>query len=179
MLQITLPAKRVFDERTQEFVSFGETTLKLEHSLISIHRWEAKWHKSYLANPELTMDEARDYVRCMSLDPNISTETLYRLTRNDFDKIRSYIQDPMTATVFSSFNDKHAKKQIITAELVYYWMISYNIPMECSKWHFNQLMTLIRICGIKNSPKKKDKQQVGKSYAELNKARRAMLNSSG
>ena len=183
MLQIQLPAKRFWSERTQEFLFLEATTLKLEHSLISIQRWESKWHKSYLASADLTSEETLDYIRCMSLDPNISMQNIQRITREDFERIKEYIANPMTATTFSSIRGpqgKGGRKEIITAELVYYWMTVYGIPFECAKWHFNQLMTLIRVCGIKSNPGKgKSKKQTASDYAALNKLRRARTGSSG
>lgn len=183
MLQISLPAKRMFNEQTQEFIVVDAMTLKLEHSLISIHRWESKWHKSYMSSQEsgrMTVEEAMDYIRCMSLDPNISLDVIGRLSNKNLDDIRQYISDPMTATTFGGSNRKKGKKQIITAELVYYWMTAYGIPFECAKWHFNQLMALIHVCSIKNAPThKQSKKQSAANYAALNKARRARTGSSG
>lgn len=178
MLPIHLPACRLFDERTEEFIDCPAVTLRLEHSLISIQRWESKWHKSYLSSRGFTPDEMRDYIRCMSLDPNVDIGTIHRITSAQFQEIKAYMENPMTATTISHL-EKKGKRQIITAELVYYWMVSNNIPFECAKWHINQLLTLIEVCSIKNAPKKGKKRQSAKSRAEMNEARRARLGTSG
>lgn len=178
MIPIHLPACRAFDERTEEFVDYPAVTLKLEHSLISIQRWESKWHKSYLSSQGFTPEELLDYIRCMSLDQNVDVTTLQRLTKDDVLKIRAYMDNPMTATTFGKSGQK-GKSQIITAEIVYFWMTSFGIPFECAKWHINQLLTLIQVCSIKNSPKKGGKKQTAAERAALNKARRARMGSSG
>lgn len=179
MLQLTIPGARFFDERTEEFILYKPITLKLEHSLISIQKWESKWHKSYLSAKEFTAEEFRDYVRCMCLDSSVPSDTFLRLTRQNVLDIRAYIEDPMTATTFGKTNGK-GPKQAVTAEIVYYWMVSYGIPFECAKWHINQLMTLIKVCGIKNSPKKAgNRKEAAASRQALNRARRARLGTSG
>lgn len=180
MLQITIPGARFFDERTEEFLTFKPTTLKLEHSLLSIHKWESKWHKSYLSAKEFTAEEFRDYVRCMCLDSSVPADTFLRLTRQNVIDIRAYMEDSMTATTFGKVGNTKGPKQTITAELIYYWMVSYGIPFECAKWHINQLMTLIKICGIKNAPQKRgNKKDAAASMQALNRARRAKLGTSG
>lgn len=179
MLPLKIPAARCFDEEKEEFVEFPAVTLKLEHSLISIHRWEAKWHKSFLSNTNFTAEEMVDYVQCMSIDQSVDPTVFARLTRENIEEIKNYMTNPMTATTFSNKQERPGR-QIITAELIYYWMTSFNIPFECAKWHLNQLMTLIRICGIKSTPSKKgNKRQLGEQRAALNKARRAKLGTSG
>ncbi len=180
MLQIVLPAGRGFDERTEEFIEFPQVTLRLEHSLISIHKWEAKWHKSYLSNNGLTVEEQLDYIRCMSLDPNFDMMVLNRLRTEDVIKIRDYIKDPMTATVIHRRNNQPNNSQFITAELIYYWMTEFNIPFECNKWHINQLLTLIEVCSIKQNPgKKMNKREAAMMRAAANESRRKKLGSRG
>ena len=182
MLQLKISSSRWFDESREEFVIYPATSLKLEHSLISIQRWEAKWHKSFLNSKELSTEEIKDYVRCMSLDQNVDAAVYDRLTMKEIDQIKEYIANPMTATTFSNRNPSPPGRQIVTAELIYYWMTAYNIPFECAKWHINQLLTLIRVCGIKNSPNNKVKgsnRKMGEQRAALNKARRARTGSAG
>ena len=182
MLQLKISSSRWFDEAREEFVIYPATSLKLEHSLISVQRWEAKWHKSFLNAKELTQEEVMDYVRCMSLDQNVDPSVFARLTSADVEKIKAYIADPMSATTFSSYQKNTPSRQIITAEIIYYWMTSFNIPFECAKWHLNQLLTLIRVCGIKGNPGGKIKgnsRELGKQRAALNKARRAKNGSLG
>lgn len=181
MLLLTLPAERGFNEETEEFVNFPEVTLRLEHSLISIHKWEAKWHKSYLDNKHFTIEEQLDYIRCMSLDPNLDLNTIRRLRKEDLIKIREYIADPMTATTIKHRNNRpNNTGQFVTAELIYYWMTEFGIPFECNKWHINQLLALIEICSVKQNPgKKMNRQEAAMMRASANEARRRRLGSRG
>lgn len=181
MLQIVLPETNWFNESTMEFVHRKEVTLRLEHSLISIQKWEARWKKSYLSSDSFTNEEQLDYIRCMSLDPNFDPDWLKRLTTNDFKIISDYINDAMTATTFSN-SKKPQRKVVITAEIIYYWMVSFGIPFDCAKWHLNQLLALINVCSIKNAPTRQDKmtkKEISQQYASLNALRRAKLGSKG
>lgn len=181
MLQITIPAERGFNEITEEFVSFPAVTLRLEHSLISIQKWEAKWHKSYLNNKEFTAEEQLDYIRCMSIDSNFDASIFNRLRISDYEKIRDYIANPMTATVIHRRKDQSSSSgQFVTAELIYYWMTEFGIPFECNKWHINQLLTLIEVCSIKQSPgKKMNKREAAMMRAAANESRRKRLGTRG
>lgn len=178
MLQIKLDKARLFDENTEEFIYFEPLTLKLEHSLISIQKWESKWHKSFLSSNKKTMDEMLDYIRCMSIDPNVDPNFPSRLTQKEILQIKEYMENSMTATTFSNRSQQRGK-QTITAEIIYYWMTAFNIPFDCAKWHINQLLTLIQVCSIKNNPTKMSKKESGAQRAALNKARRAKLGTSG
>lgn len=180
MLQITIPAVELFDEYRNEFVSTKEQTLQLEHSLVSLDKWESKWCKPFLSKQDKTPEELLDYVKCMTITQNVDPNVYYFLTDDNLREINSYIEAPMTATTFS--DDKNAKKdrEIITAELIYYWMIALNIPFECRKWHLNKLLTLVKVCNIKNQPPKKtSKKDLLSRNAALNAARRKQYNTSG
>ena len=180
MLTITIPSTEQFDEIKGEFVYVKEQTLQLEHSLISISKWESKWCKPFLGKQEKTTEEVIDYIKCMTLNSNVSDDAYRCLTQNNINAINNYIAAPMTATTF--FDDKHSKnnRETITSELIYYWMIALNIPFECQKWHLNRLLTLVRVCNIKNSPPKKmGKRATANQYAQLNAARRKQFNSKG
>ena len=180
MLQITIPATELWDERKQEFVYAKEQTLQLEHSLVSLRKWESKWCKPFLSKDKKTDEEILDYIKCMTLTQNVKPDTYFRLTAENIRAIDQYINAPMTATTFSQ--DKNAKRsrEIVTAEVIYYWMFSLQIPLECQKWHLNQLMTLIRVFNAKNAPsKKRSKRDTWRQYEALNAARRKQLNSKG
>lgn len=181
MLQIVLPKERAFDELKEEFVEFPSVILRLEHSLISIHKWESKWHISYLSSNDLTTEQQLDYIRCMSLDPNIDVSVFNRMKVEDFVKIRKYINDPMTATVVHKRKDQRPNSgQFITAELIYYWMTELGIPFECNKWHINQLLTLIEVCSIKQSPgTKMNRREAALMRAAANESRRKKMGSRG
>ena len=180
MLQIKIPAAEAWDENTEEFVTVNEEqVLQLEHSLVSISKWESKWHKPFLGKTEKTTEETLDYIRCMTITQNVKPDIYERLTLSIINQINDYISDSMTATTFSD-RQIGTSRETITSELVYYWMVSLNIPMECQKWHINRLLTLIRVCNIKNTPPKKmNKREIASRYASLNAARRKQLNSRG
>ena len=172
MLTITVPDGEFWDEKNQEFINVKEQVLQLEHSLVSISKWESKWHKPFLNEKSKTDAEIIDYVRCMTLTQNVDINVYRNLTLDNIRQINLYINDSMTATTFSNNNQSKSKRIIITSELIYYWMISLNIPMECQKWHLSRLLTLIRVCNEKNNPKKKSRTETLKEYARINKERR-------
>ena len=180
MLEIVIPETEQWDEVNQEFITSNRQILRLEHSLVSLSKWESKWKKPFLSNREKTYEETIDYIKCMTLTQNVN-DTVYNLSDKDnIEKINKYICDPMTATTFKEDPNKKGGREIITSELIYYWMISLNIPFECQKWHLNRLLTLIKVCGIKNQPPKKmSKKDVMSRNAALNAARRKQMNSRG
>ena len=180
MLPITIPARELWDEETQEFVYVEEQTLLLEHSLVSLSKWESKWCKPFLATKTLTVQESRDYVRCMTLTPDVDPSVYDYLTDDIIDQVSEYIARPMTATWFSKDENAKQSHEIVTNELIYYWMIMANIPFECENWHLNRLFTLLQVCSAKNKPPKKmSKQEILSRNAALNAARRKQLNSKG
>ena len=154
MLKITVPGLELYDEEKNEFINYKDQTLQLEHSLVSISKWEAKWHKPFLSDEDKTLEEIIDYIKCMTITQNVKSDVYDRLTSDNIQTINDYIQDSMTATTFSD-DKKTGKKEIVTSEIIYYWMVTYNIPMECQKWHLNRLLTLVKVCTIKNSPDRK------------------------
>ena len=181
MLEITIPGREFWDEKKEMFITSKETTLKLEHSLVSLSKWESKWHKPYFGKEKKTPEETLDYIRMMTLTQNVDPEVYHCMTPDIIDKIAKYIEDPMTATWFNEAGGPTNKKsEVVTAELIYYWMIAYQIPFECQKWHINKLITLIRVCNIKNQPDKKmSKREVAKQQAAINAARRKAHHSKG
>lgn len=181
MLQLIIPPSEMWDEEKEEFVRIGkEQKLQLEHSLVSISKWESKWHKSYIHSKDKTPDEIIDYVRCMTLTQNVDPEVYDRLTAQNINDIADYISNPMTATTFAKDEAKPSNKEILTAELLYYYMVAFNIPFECQKWHLNRLLTLINVCSVKNQPPKKmSKKAVMNRNAALNAARKRQLQSRG
>ena len=181
MLQIVIPAIELWDESKEEFVTYQkEQTLQLEHSLVSLSKWEEVWCKPFLETEELTYEETLDYIKFMTLTKNVDPSVYERLTRGQMKQITDYIKAPRTATTFTTQSNSGGKKERITSELVYYWMFSLQIPIECQKWHLNRLLTLIRIFNVKNGPQKKmSKRDVAAQYAKLNAERRAKLNSKG
>lgn len=180
MLQVIVPAFEMFDPVTSTFSNVKETKLNLEHSLVSISKWESKWKKPFISRDPKTEEESLDYVRCMTINPNVDPMVYYNIPASVFEQIKAYIDDPMTATWISNRDNKPPSRQIITSELIYYWMVSYRIPIECQKWHLNRLLMLIQVCDEKNRPPKKiSKSQILSRNASLNAARRAKLHSKG
>lgn len=180
MLHLTIPERELWNESTNMFEYSKEQKLQLEHSLVSVSKWEAKWHKSFLSTDDKSDEEMFDYIQCMTITQNIDPRTYRWLSSDNLDEITYYIENPMTATTFSDRGPKKRNREIITSELLYYWMILYQIPMECQKWHLNRLITLIRVCSIKNDPPtKQSAREVMSRQAELNAARRKKLNSRG
>lgn len=181
MLRITIPSTEAWDEEQETFISLGkEQTLQLEHSLVSLSKWESKWCKPFLSQKQQTHEETIDYIKCMTITQNVDPEVYNRLTPELITKINNYIQAPMTATTFSEEKGGRGKNETITAEIIYFWMISLNIPLECQKWHLNRLLTLIKVCNIKNSPpKKRSRKSIMQQNAALNAARKAKMNTRG
>ena len=181
MLQITIPDEESWDEQKEQFVvTWKGRSLQLEHSLISISKWESRWCKPFLSKKGLTREETLDYIKLMTVTPNVPPDTYDHLTSKNIEQITQYINAPMTATTISEDKSGKNNREVITAELIYYWMIALNIPFECQKWHLNRLLTLIRVCNIKNTPpKKRSKREIMSQNAALNAARRKQLNTRG
>ena len=180
MIEIYVPERELYDEVNEVFITTKPCILQLEHSLLSVSRWESKWRKSFFANEEKTRAESLDYIRCMTINRNVDSYVYQLLSNKDLDRISEYIDASLTATTFHRYKKAPPNRQIITSELIYSWMVTYNIPFECQKWHLSRLMTLIEILNIQNSPQKKmGKNEILRSNAELNRARRAKLHSKG
>ena len=180
MLYLTVPSRELFDEATSTFSYTKEEKLQLEHSLVSLSKWEAKWCKPFLGKDQKTNEEVRDYIRCMIIDRNVPDNILYALSKQQEKQIVDYIDEKMTATTFSDISSASKSHEVITSEIIYYWMISLNIPFECQKWHLNRLLTLIRVCSIKNAPPKKmGRNSILSRNAQINAARKKQLNTRG
>lgn len=181
MLRITiLISPEGWDAENEEFVKPKTQTLQLEHSLVSLSKWESKWCKPFFSTTDKTYEEVLDYIKCMTLTQNVKPEVYNYLTEKNITEITDYINAPMTATTFNEVSTKGRGRDIITSELIYYWMITFNIPVEFQKWHLNRLLTLIRVCEIKNTPAKQmSKREVASRYAALNAARKKKFNTKG
>lgn len=182
MLSLIVPPSEKFNEETNEFIYRKEQKLVLEHSLVSLSKWESRWHKPFLSTKKdlKSNEEVIDYIRCMTLTQNVDPSVYYDLTPKNYERIQAYIDDPMTATTFNDFQKTKPNHEIITSELIYYWMIAYQVPVEFEKWHLNRLLTLIKVCSIKNAPPKKmSKHEIYNRNAALNASRRKANNSRG
>lgn len=176
MLWVTVPDVELFDEETSTFTTVKGAKLQLEHSLVSLSKWESKWKKPFLKTEEKTTEELRDYIRCMTITQNVKSEVYKIIPPSIFHSVDEYINDPMTATWFREEKKKGGRDRVVTSELIYYWMTLYQIPFECEKWHLNRLLTLIRVCGAEtnaahNTGKKKNKKEMAAERTALNESR--------
>jgi hypothetical protein len=180
MLEIKILPVEQYDEVKNEFIMLKEQSLQLEHSLVSLSKWESKWHKPFLINTDKTFAESADYIRCMTITQNIDPNIYNFITQENINTVTEYINESMTATTFSKTDQKITNREIITAEIIYYWMIALNVPFECQKWHLNRLLTLINVCSIKNkSPKKMSRNDILAHNRAINEARKHKLNTEG
>lgn len=177
-LTLQIPKQEMYNEDSMEFIVVPETKLVLEHSLISISKWESIWHVPFIGNREITSEQAMSYIECMTIN-SPQNKLVYQCLNSEHMKlIDEYMQNPMTAQKF--YNEKKGRQSEITSELVYYWMISMQIPIEFEKWHFNRLFTLIKLCGYKNKePKKMSKAEALRKHKALNAQRKAKLHTRG
>ncbi|MDO4378813.1 MAG: hypothetical protein Q4C64_06780 [Erysipelotrichia bacterium] len=186
MLEITIPENEFYDNKTNTFIQKKEAKLKLEHSLLSISKWESKWCKPFYGDEKKSADEIRDYVRCMTLTQNIDSCVYSAIPMQELKKIEKYLEEKQTATVFYDTGRKNGasnnrKRKIVTSEEIYYMMICYEIPFSCEKWNINRLLALIEICSIRSDPKsnKMSKKDIFHNNATLNAARKAKLRRHG
>lgn len=180
MLRIIIEGEENFNNETQTFESFNEVTLDLEHSLLSVSKWESKYQKPFLAPDKKTHEEIFYYLKTMVITPNVDLDALYRCSKNNLDEIQQYIDSNQSATTFGLMPERRGPGEVITSELIYYWIVSFNIPFECQNWHLNRLFSLIRICNIKNSkPKKMSRSEIAQRNRDLNARRKAELGTTG
>jgi hypothetical protein len=180
MLTITVGATDLYDESADKFSTQGGVDLQLEHSLVSLSKWESEFEIPFLGKSDKTTEEALAYIRYMVMTPNPPGDFLQRLSKENLQTIHAYIDRKMTATWFSEQPGAPKSREVITSELIYYWMTVFTIPFECETWHLNRLFTLIRICNIKQSkPKKMNRAETARRNRELNAQRRSQLGTTG
>ena len=180
MLKIVLPSEEFYNEETEEFIKAEELTLKLEHSLLSLSKWESFFEKSFLGTSEKTDEEAWFYIYCMILDDSFDQSITKRFGRPQLEEVTKYIESNQSATTFGEMPQRPGRGEIITSELIYYWMVAFEIPFECESWHLNRLFSLIKICNIKNGKQpKQSKAETARKYQQINAQRKAQLGTSG
>ena len=180
MLRIIVPGTEYYNEEDEEFHTVGDFVLDLEHSLLSLSKWESKYQKPFLGNNEKTPEEILGYIEAMILNTEVPSDLFSRLSRENINSINSYIESKESATTFGTMPETRGRGETITSELIYYWMVAYTISFECEKWHLNRLFSLIRICNMKNSPTKKmSKSELAQRNRDLNAQRKAQYNTSG
>ncbi len=182
MLSITLPAVELYDESTNSFSYINGQTVMLEHSLVSISKWESTWKEPFLSDKAKTRAQTVDYIKCMTITQNVNPILYQNLSKETVDKVQAYMNNSMTATWFSKKeNERQTRGRVVTSELIYYWMIESGIPMECQKWHINRLMTLIQVCNEErkaadpNNHKKMNPREMARSRSALNAQRKARM----
>jgi hypothetical protein len=179
MLRVQIVMTEGFDEVTSEFVASETFELDLEHSLLSLSKWESKWELPFLSSSEKTEEQVVDYIRAMCLSDSVPETVFSKFSVENYEEINKYINARMSATWFSD-KDSGRNREVITAELIYYWMIALGIPFECQEWHLNRLLTLVKVCNLKNAPKKKmTSAEAGQRNRELNAQRRRESGSKG
>lgn len=179
MFKLTLPAVELYDDFTQTFIVREETTLELEHSLLSISKWESVYEKPFLSKEEKSLEEERFYVKCMDTKGNVTDDIMKSLSVYELAEVRQYMEKKCTATTINSRERPSSKNEILTSEVIYYMMIAMEVPIECETWNINRLLMLIRVCAVKNNPKKMGMKDIMRDNAALNKARRASMGSRG
>lgn len=182
MHTINIVESEFYDEERNRFIRIPSRKIVIEHSLVSISKWEQKWHKPFF-NTDFTREELLDYIRCMTITQNVDPNTYLGISGEEMKKVREYMNDPATATTIKEKPGKPKPKrnvsQIITSELIYGWMIQYGVPMECQKWHVNRLIMLIRVCQELQGTEKMSKKDLYKQNRALNAARKAKYHTRG
>jgi hypothetical protein len=180
MLKIIVPGEEYYNELTETFEAVDSVELDLEHSLISLSKWESEFKIPFLSSGEKTPNQILSYIRCMVITPGVNSAVVSRFTQDNLTQVNSYIEDAYSATVFGTMPERRGRGETITSELIYYWMVAFTIPFECETWHLNRLFALIRICNIKNGKgKKMSRNELATRNRELNAQRKAQLNTTG
>lgn len=180
MLKIIIEGNETYNEEEDLFETFNDVILELEHSLLSLSKWESKYQKPFLSSENKTSEELFGYLKEMIVTPNVDFDVLFKCSQSNINEIQAYIESNQSATTFGMMPERRSPGEVITSELIYYWMVAFNIPFECQSWHLNRLFALIRICNIKNSkPTKMSRHEVAQRNQELNARRRAELNTTG
>ena len=180
MLRVIIEGNETFNEEDSTFSTENDVVLDLEHSLISLSKWESEYEKPFLSSTEKSKEEIFGYLKAMVITPDADLDALYRCSQETVDKIQKYIDSKQSATTFGMMPERRGPGEVITAELIYYWMVAFNIPFECERWHLNRLFALIRICNIKNSkPKRMSRNEIAQRNRELNAQRKAQLGTTG
>ena len=180
MLKLIVPMEESIDDATNEFIVTKAFVLELEHSLASLSKWESTFEKPFLSTKDKTQEEIAEYIDMMLLTPDVPVEVMKHFGAPQFNAINTYIGSKQSATTINEVKQGTSTKEVITAEIIYYWMVSMNIPFECQYWHLNKLLTLIKVINKKNEPAKKlGRQEAARRQRELNEQRRAQLNTRG
>jgi hypothetical protein len=180
MLRLVIEGQEVFNERDNTFDTVDDVVVEMEHSLVSLSKWESEFEKPFLSSRDKTQEEIFGYLKAMVLTPNLDLDVLYRCSQKNINEIQNYIDSSQSATTFGHMPERRGPGEVITSELIYYWMLTFGIPFECQYWHLNRLFALIKICNIKNGkPKKMSKSEIAQRNRDLNAQRKAQLGTTG
>jgi hypothetical protein len=180
VLRITVPGVEHFDEENSEFITKGDYVLELEHSLVTLSKWESITERPFLAEGKKTAEDVMSYIRVMVQTPDVPPVVFDRLSQENIDDINKYIAAKMSATWFSTVPNAPKTKETITSELIYYWMTVFNIPWEAQYWHLSRLFTLIKVCNEKNAkPKKMSRAETVARNRKLNEERKQQFKTRG
>ncbi len=180
MLRIIIKGEELFNETDNTFSSTEDVVFDLEHSLISLSKWESKYEKPFLSSEKKTSEEILEYIKTMVITPDPDLDVLYRCDKENLDEVQRYIDSKQSATTFGAMPERRGPGETITSELIYYWIVFFNIPFDCQYWHLNRLFSLIKICNIKSSkPKKLSRNEMAQRNRELNAKRKAELGTRG
>jgi hypothetical protein len=180
MLRIVIEGEEHYNEETETFETVGDVVVELEHSLLSLSKWESEYQKPFLSAGDKTSEEILGYLKAMVVTPNVDPDVLHHCSQQVMDQIQKYIDSSQSATTFGMMPERRGPGEVITSELIYYWLVAFNIPFEVEVWHLNRLFSLIRICNVKNSKQKKvSRRELAERNAAINAKRRAELGTSG
>ena len=180
MLRIVIDGTEFYNEETETFETVGDIVLELEHSLVSLSKWESKYQKPFLSTIDKTPEELIDYVRFMILNESEVAGKELKLSSSNLDSIQEYIDSPESATTFGQMPETRGRGETITSELIYFWLVNYTIPFEVEKWHLNRLFSLVRVCNVKNTkPTKMSAKAIADRNRQINEARKRELGTSG
>lgn len=180
MLKIIVGSTEEYNEELNEFSTSGGIEIELEHSLVSLSKWEEEYEIPFLSNEAKTTEQVIKYIEHMTLTPEIAPEVYQKLSNSNLEDISKYIDAKRSATWFRDPPGAPPSREVITSELIYQWMIALEIPFECQYWHLNRLFTLIKICNIKQSkPEQMSRAELNARNRELNAQRRAQLGTKG
>lgn len=180
MLRIVISGDELFNEEEQTFSTVDDVVVDLEHSLYSLSKWESEYQKPFLSLTKKTPEETFGYLKCMVVSPDVDPDVLYKCSNENISKIQAYIDSKQTATTFGVLPERRGPGEIITSELIYYWMVSFNIPVQFEHWHLNRLFALVQVCNIKNNPgQKMNSQALARQYHEINERRKKEWGTNG